>query len=282
MNHAITALVRRNDPDRFLTALFAPAEKRSALLTLYAFNHELARAREVVSEPPLALIRLQWWRDVVEGAHRRHEVAEPLLAAIDAGQIVRGDLLPLIDARETEAVTAFATAEEWRGYLFGSAGGLAVAAGRLLGAPDPEKLRPLGAAYGVAGVLSSVAVHLPAACRYARRAWADTGAGHQGSIIRARGCQSTRQRGDCAAATCAIAASNDRRGAARSAGSARSAARSAARDAPRAWRPAGDRDRRSVRSCLTASRSSDSTPHKRISSSGPRAASREIAATAPA
>jgi hypothetical protein len=32
MNHAITALARRNDPDRFLTALFAPAEKRGALL----------------------------------------------------------------------------------------------------------------------------------------------------------------------------------------------------------------------------------------------------------
>ena len=47
MNEAIAALVRRHDPDRFLTALFAPPEKRDALLTLYAFNHELARAREV-------------------------------------------------------------------------------------------------------------------------------------------------------------------------------------------------------------------------------------------
>ena len=62
-------------------------EKRDALLTLYAFNHELARAREVVSEPPLALIRLQWWREVVEGARRRHEVAEPLPAAIEAGAL---------------------------------------------------------------------------------------------------------------------------------------------------------------------------------------------------
>src|ERR1700730_69402 len=82
---AIAALVRRHDPDRFLTALFAPPEKRDALLTLYAFNHELARAREAVSEPPLGLIRLQWWREVVEGARRRHEVAEPLTAAIEAG-----------------------------------------------------------------------------------------------------------------------------------------------------------------------------------------------------
>ena len=49
MNEAIAALVRRHDPDRFLTALFAPPERRDALLTLYAFNHELARAREVAS-----------------------------------------------------------------------------------------------------------------------------------------------------------------------------------------------------------------------------------------
>jgi phytoene synthase len=62
MNQAIAALVRRHDPDRFLTSLFAPPAQRDALLTLYAFNHELARAREVISEPPLALIRLQWWR----------------------------------------------------------------------------------------------------------------------------------------------------------------------------------------------------------------------------
>jgi phytoene synthase len=159
MNAAIAALVRRHDPDRFLTALFAPPEKRDALLTLYAFNHELARAREAVSEPPLALIRLQWWREVVDGARRRHEVADPLRAAIDAEDLDRGDLLSLIDAREAEAEPAFETTRDWRAYLFASAGGVAVAAGRLLGAPDAEDLRASGAAYGVAGVLRSVAAH---------------------------------------------------------------------------------------------------------------------------
>lgn len=159
MNEAIAALVRRHDPDRFLTALFAPPDRRDALLTLYAFNHELARAREVVSEPPLALIRLQWWREVIEGAHRRHEVAEPLRAAVDAGELDRGDLLRLIDAREAEAEPAFQTMIEWRDYLFAGAGGVAVAAGRLLGAPDPEILRPLGAAYGIAGLLRSIPAH---------------------------------------------------------------------------------------------------------------------------
>jgi phytoene synthase len=154
---SLAELVRRHDPDRFLTALFARPEKRAALLALYAFNHELARAREVVSEPPLALIRLQWWREVVEGAQRRHEVAEPLSAAIAAGELDREDLLAVIDAREAEAEPYFPSLPAWRDYVFAGAGGLMVAAGRLLDATEPESLRPLGAAYGIAGLLRSVA-----------------------------------------------------------------------------------------------------------------------------
>jgi phytoene synthase len=156
MNDAITAIVRRHDPDRFLTALFAPADKRDALLTLYAFNHELARAREVASEPMLALIRLQWWREVVEGTRKRHDVATPLSDAIATGQLVPSDLLELIEAREVEAEPAIETLDAWRAWLRAGAGGLAVAAARLLGCPDPERARPLGAAYGVSGVVRTV------------------------------------------------------------------------------------------------------------------------------
>ncbi|HJS85035.1 MAG TPA: squalene/phytoene synthase family protein, partial [Acetobacteraceae bacterium] len=103
------SLVRRNDPDRFLTALFAPAARRETLFVLYAFNSELARARAVVSEPMLALMRLHWWREVVEGARRRHEVAGPLGAALDAGALRAGDLAALIDAREIEAESVIET-----------------------------------------------------------------------------------------------------------------------------------------------------------------------------
>jgi len=153
----IPATIRRYDPDRFFTALFAPAEKRDALFTLYAFNHELARAREVTSEPHMALIRLQWWREVVEGATRLHPVATPLRALLAAGTLAAADLDAMIAARETET-EEIATLADWRAYLLGSAGSLMVAAGRLLGMADPEPLRPLGAAYGAAGVLRSVPV----------------------------------------------------------------------------------------------------------------------------
>lgn len=153
-------MVRTHDPDRFLAALFAPAARREALFVLFAFNHELARAREVASQPLLALIRLQWWREVVEGQRRRHEVAGPLGEALDAGLLPAAELLEMIAAREAEAEPEVADRAAWLDMLSGGAGALAVAAGRALGAQadDLPRLRALGAAYGVAGVLRSVAV----------------------------------------------------------------------------------------------------------------------------
>ena len=157
---ALLLFVRRHDPDRFFTALFAPAERRGTLLALYAFNHELARAREATNEPALALIRLQWWREVVEGARRRHEVATPLGAALDAGALHAPDLLARIAAREAEAEPSIPTRAAWEGYVQGAAGGLAVAAGRALGAEAAllPRLSDLGTAYGVAGQVRSVAL----------------------------------------------------------------------------------------------------------------------------
>lgn len=150
--------LRRHDPDRFLTALFAPAARRDTLMLLYAFNHELARAREVAREPTLALIRLQWWREVVQGAGRQHEVATPLAHALAAGMLHRPDLLAMIEGREIETDPSIPTTDAWRDYVHATAGALAVAAGRLLGADaaTSARLRLLGSAYGVAGQLRNV------------------------------------------------------------------------------------------------------------------------------
>ena len=146
----VGTLVRRADPDRFLTALFAPPDRREALFTLYAFNHETARAREATSEPMMALIRLQWWREVVEGARKAHEVATPLTALLDQGVLDPADLLSMLDARE---VSDFETVAAWRAWLLAGPGALAAAAARALGVPDAPGLRELGAGYGAAGVL---------------------------------------------------------------------------------------------------------------------------------
>jgi phytoene synthase len=163
----LAGFVRAHDPDRFLCALFAPADRRGALFALIAFNHELARAREAATNPIAALIRLQWWREAVEEAAagkpaRRHEVAAPLAAAIRAGLLDPAELLAMADAREAETTEeGLPTEPAFVAWLRGTAGGWSATAGRALGA-DAEGvavLRALGAAYGLAGVLRSVAAH---------------------------------------------------------------------------------------------------------------------------
>lgn len=156
----LAQMVRRHDPDRFFCTLFAPPAQREALFTLYAFNHELARAREVASEPMLALIRLQWWREVVEGTRKRHEVASPLADAIAQGLLLPEDLLTMIEGREREADASIPDLAAWRDYLSAIAGTLAVAAGRLLGGKSAalDRLRALGTGYGMVGQLRSVGI----------------------------------------------------------------------------------------------------------------------------
>ena len=96
---------RRHDPDRFLCALLAPAERRDALLTLLLFNHALARIPEIVSQPMAGMIRLQWWRDALGELEsgqpaRRHPVVEALSVVLAGGLVEPAALHALIDARE--------------------------------------------------------------------------------------------------------------------------------------------------------------------------------------
>jgi NADH dehydrogenase [ubiquinone] 1 alpha subcomplex assembly factor 6 len=100
--------VRRNDWDRFVCALFAPAEERPALFALLAFNVEIARTRAVVSERLLGEIRLQWWRDAIDALYRgniavlKHPVVEALKPAIETYALERAPFEAMIDSRSDE------------------------------------------------------------------------------------------------------------------------------------------------------------------------------------
>ena len=78
--------VREADSDRYLSALYAPESKRTALLSLYAFNAEIAGVRDRIREALPGEIRLQWWHDVldrdVERSPDGHPIAEALLETI--------------------------------------------------------------------------------------------------------------------------------------------------------------------------------------------------------
>lgn len=80
--------VRGADHDRYICALYAPEERRAALLALYAFNAEIAGVRDRIREALPGEVRLQWWRDVIladeGGAGAGNPLAEELKATIAA------------------------------------------------------------------------------------------------------------------------------------------------------------------------------------------------------
>ena len=98
-----TQQVRMHDRDRYLTALFAPERRRGDLLALFAFNTEVAKTAEMVSEPLLGQIRLQWWREAIDGIYggtpRDHPVVRALFRAVERHQPPREPFDRLIDGR---------------------------------------------------------------------------------------------------------------------------------------------------------------------------------------
>jgi len=160
-------ILRLQDQDRYLTALFAPPERRDALFALYAFNQELARARESVKEPFMGLMRLQWWRDALreidEGRPRAHAVIRPLAEAIAAHGLERGLLERLMDARERDMTSEPpADLPALLDYADGSSATLVLLALKVLGQPGPaleEAGRNLGIAWALIGIARAIPFH---------------------------------------------------------------------------------------------------------------------------
>lgn len=157
-------LIRNTDPDRLLLAELAPPDRRPALWALAAFNWEVARIPERVSEPMLGAIRRQWWRDawaeIAAGQPRRHPVVEALTDAHAATPFDLTLIETLLDAREGEhdgppadLPTLVRRAEEIGGAL----ARLEAAALGLGAAADAEHV---GTAWALVGSLRGLPQHL--------------------------------------------------------------------------------------------------------------------------
>jgi phytoene synthase len=79
---ACLTTLRGTDFDRYLACLLVPEEKRGPLAALYAFSAELARIRDLVRDPLPGEVRLQYWRDLVEGRPHGEVQSNPLAAGI--------------------------------------------------------------------------------------------------------------------------------------------------------------------------------------------------------
>lgn len=157
---ACAALVQRADPDRFMAAMAAPVAARRLLFPLYALNVEVARAPWAASEPMLAEMRLQWWRDALAGiatdkGARRHEVVTPLAQVISAAQAAELD--EMINVRRWDIYKdPFDDLAHFNRYIDQSSGPLMWVAAQVLGPADQDVVRDFAYASGLAGFLRAV------------------------------------------------------------------------------------------------------------------------------
>ena len=158
------ALVYAVDKDRYLATLFAPADKRGPLFVLYAFNAEIGGVRERAREPMPGEIRLQWWRDVINGERMGEAAANPVAAAI-TGTIARfslpnARLLDLIEARAFDLYDdPMPTLEALEGYVRHTSATVFDLAAQICDEHAGEASARAGIAYGITALLRSFALN---------------------------------------------------------------------------------------------------------------------------
>lgn len=156
-------VVRTQDRDRYLADLFAPVAARNDLLALHAFDIELARIRDKVSEPRLGEIRIQWWRDAIR---TEDGAGHPLAAAV--ATTIRRAGLPLaafdhlLDARVFDLYDdPMPTLNDLEGYAGDTASAM-IQLGALLLSDGKDTHTPTAAGHaGVAVTLTRILRQLP-------------------------------------------------------------------------------------------------------------------------
>jgi phytoene synthase len=157
-------LVRSHDFVRYASTVFVPAVERRALLALYAFNVEIFRVRDQVTQPLPGEIRMQWWTDLLAGAAdggiEGNPVAAELLAVIRAYNLPAEPLSRLIDEHQFDLYNdPMPTLAALEGYAHETSSALFALAARVLGPPSAEiehLARHAGLAHGFTQVIASL------------------------------------------------------------------------------------------------------------------------------
>jgi phytoene synthase len=160
-------LVRSHDFVRYASTLFVPAPRRRALLAVYAFNVEISRVHEQVSQPLPGEMRLQWWTDTLAGAGHGgvegNPVAAELLLAIQTWRLPVERLSRLIEEHQFDLYNdPMPTMAALEGYINDTASVLFSLAAQIAGQSSEEiehLARHAGLAQGMAQVTASLPLH---------------------------------------------------------------------------------------------------------------------------
>lgn len=157
-------LVRSHDFPRYAATLFVPPSQRRALLALYAFNVEIVRVRDQVSQPLPGEIRLQWWTDMlsghVHGSAEGNPVAAELLRAIRDFDLPVEPLSLLADEHQFDLYNdPMPTLTALEGYLDATYSSLLALAAQIMAPPSEAAehvARHAGLAQGMVQVMASL------------------------------------------------------------------------------------------------------------------------------
>ena len=161
-------VLQETDRERYLASLLTPADARAAVVALYAYNAELARVRDVVREPLPGEVRLQYWRDLLEGSAHGETAANPvaaeLLQAMAKYRLPVAPLVSMADARIFDLYDdPMETAEMFEGYAGETAAALMQLVALVLDAAAAEQATDIaghaGVALAVAGALLLMPIH---------------------------------------------------------------------------------------------------------------------------
>jgi 15-cis-phytoene synthase len=157
-------LVRSHDFARYASTLFVPAEQRRALFAIYAFNVEISRVREVVSQPLPGEIRLQWWTDMLagegHGGVEGNPVAAELNLAIQTCRLPVERLSRIVDEHQFDLYNdPMPTMAALEGYIQDTSSALLSVGAGVAGWQSPEiehLARHAGLAQGIAQILAAL------------------------------------------------------------------------------------------------------------------------------
>lgn len=157
-------LVRSHDFTRYASTLFMPSDQRRALLAVYAFNVEISRVREQVSQPLPGEMRLQWWTDMLAGTSHGgvegNPVAAELMLAIRSCRLPVERLSRLIDEHQFDLYNdPMPTMAALEGYINDTACALFSLGAGICGhlSEEIEHLaRHAGLAQGIAQVIAAL------------------------------------------------------------------------------------------------------------------------------
>jgi phytoene synthase len=157
--------VRAADHDRYLCALYAPEDKRAALLSLYAFNAEIAGIRDRIREALPGEVRLQWWRDIIaaeDEAGAGHPVAQALKATIVAHNLPKPAFENMLEARVFDLYDdPMPSRTDLEGYCGETAAALIQLAAMVLDPLEAPRFAALAGRAGCAQAITGLLLLLP-------------------------------------------------------------------------------------------------------------------------